>query len=100
MLSEKKKIRNSRVEKAENFEMLYQKYVNRRTLRRASGQLQVKPRRKKEQIEEKKRCEKKIVLPRIDLGLFDTPNQSFTTRPRGTHMDSSGNFIIKTIEFY
>ena len=57
-------------------------------------------RKEKEQIEEKKRCEKKIVLPGIDLGSFDKPNHSFTTRPRGTHTYSSGNFIIKTIELY
>ena len=56
--------------------------------------------KEKEKNEEKKRSEEKKVPPRFDLGPYDVPGDSFTTRPRGTHAQSCGIFIIKTFEPY
>ena len=48
----------------------------------------------------KKKSEEKKVIPGIERGTFDTPGQSFTTRPRGTLKKTRRNFIIKTFEPY
>ena len=48
---------------------------------KTKGKEEEKKRRK-----EKKRSEEKKVISGIELGTFDTPNQSFTTRPRGTQV--------------
>ena len=49
---------------------------------------------------EKKTSKEKKALPRFELGPFSTPGESFTTRPRGTHTQLRGIFIIKTFEPY
>ena len=54
--------------------------------------------KRKRKKEEKKR--KENVLPGFELGPFGAPGQSFTTRQRGTHVQSVGIFIIKTFEPY
>ena len=41
---------------------------------------------------EKKRSEEKIVLPGIELGTFDAPDQHFTTGPCGTHREYEWKF--------
>ena len=55
---------------------------------------------KGKETEKKRRKEEKIVMPETELRTSDTPSQSFTTRPRGTHARICRNFIIKTFEPY
>ena len=50
--------------------------------------------------EEKKRSKEKKIPPRYDLGTFGAPDESFTTRPRGTHTQIDGIFLIKNFEPY
>ena len=52
-------------------------------------------RKRKKRRKEKKRREKGYRLE-FELGTFDAPGQSFTTRPRGTHRNNRRNFIMKT----
>ena len=56
--------------------------------------------KEQEKKEEKKRSEEKKVLPKFEFGPFGASGESFTTRPRGTHTQISGIFIIKTFEPY
>ena len=57
--------------------------------------------KEKEKKEEKKGSEeKKVYRLEFELGTFDAPGQSFTTRPRGTHRKNRRNFIIKTFKPY
>ena len=56
--------------------------------------------KEKEKKEEKKRSAEKKVLPKFEFGPFGASGESFTTRPRGTHTQISGIFIIKTFEPY
>ena len=48
--------------------------------------------------EEKKRSEEKKVITGIECGTFNTLDQSFTTRLRGTPENIRRNFIIKIFE--
>ena len=57
-------------------------------------------RKRKKRRKEKKRSEEKKVLPKSEFGPFGASGESFTTRPRGTHTQISGIFIIKTFEPY
>ena len=56
--------------------------------------------KRKKRRKEKKRSEEKKVLPRLELGPFGAPGESFTSRPRETHGQCRGIFIIKTFEPY
>ena len=56
--------------------------------------------KRKKRRKEKKRSEEKKVLPTFELRPYDAPGESFTTRPRGTHPQNCGVFIIKTFEPY
>ena len=62
--------------------------------------MKTKRKEKEKKKEGKKRSEEKKVLPGIDLQTSDAPGQSFTTGPRGTHMENCRNFIIKPFEPY
>ena len=53
-----------------------------------------------ERKKKKGRREEKKLPFGIELGTFDTPGQSFTTGPRGTHKQFGRNFISKTFEPY
>ena len=56
--------------------------------------------KRKKRRKEKKGSEEKNVLPRFGLGPFGAPGESFTSRPRGTHAQFRGIFIIKTFKPY
>ena len=56
--------------------------------------------KRKRKKEEKKRSEEKKEPPKYELGPFGVPGDSFTTRPRGTHTQKCGVYIIKTFEPY
>ena len=55
---------------------------------------------KRKRRKEKKRSEEKKVLARFELGPFGALGKSFTTRPRETHTQNDGIFIIKTFRPY
>ena len=51
-------------------------------------------RKRKKRRKEKKRSEEKKVFPRCEPRPFGAPDESFTSRPRGTHTPPHGIFII------
>ena len=55
---------------------------------------------KRKRKKEKKRSERRKIMPRIEFGNFDEPGQNFTTRARRTQKKNRRNFITKTFEPY